>query len=94
MPKPKKKLTPEQKRAKKRRKEQFETVFINGKQKRVRREPRIDGLPVDEYIRRNADPIWLHQHGMWECMEPEPRLAPPDNSPRSEDEEDDSRIPF
>jgi len=41
-------------------------VFINGKQKRVRREPTVEGLPVDEFIRRNADPIWLHQAGDWE----------------------------
>ena len=26
-------------------------------------------MDVDEYIRRNADPIWLHQNGMWEYME-------------------------
>jgi len=71
MPKPKKKLTPEQKRAKKRRKAEFQTIFINGKQKRVRRKPTIDGQPVDEFIRRNADPIWLHQNEMWELMESE-----------------------
>ena len=49
------------------------TIFINGKQKRVRRPPTIDGIPVDEFIRQNADPIWLHQNEMWEYMEqPEP----------------------
>ncbi len=31
----------------------------------------IDGLPVDEFIARNADPIWLHQNEMWELMVPE-----------------------
>jgi len=36
------------------------TVFINGKQKRVKRPQTIDGLDMDEFIRRNADPIWLH----------------------------------
>lgn len=66
---PKKKLTPGQKAERKRRKEEFETIFVNGKQKRVRREPTIDGMPVDEFIRRNADPIFLHQNGMWELME-------------------------
>jgi hypothetical protein len=25
-------------------------------------------MPVDEFIAANADPIWLHQHGMWERM--------------------------
>ncbi len=42
------------------------TIFINGKQKRFKRPPTIDGLPVDEFIRRNADPIWLFQNEMYE----------------------------
>jgi hypothetical protein len=45
------------------------TIFIYGKQTRVPRPPTIDGLPVDEFIRRNADPIWLHQNEMWEYIE-------------------------
>jgi len=44
-------------------------IFINGKQKRVKRSPTIDSMDVDEYIRRNADPIWLHQNEMWEDIE-------------------------
>jgi hypothetical protein len=46
------------------------TIFINGKQKRVRRpDPYlIDGIPVEEFIIKNADPIWLHQNEMWEYM--------------------------
>ena len=44
------------------------TIFVNGKQKRVRRPPTIDGMDVDEFIRRNADPIWLHQNEMCEYM--------------------------
>jgi hypothetical protein len=47
---------------------QYMTVFINGKQKRVKRPQTIDGLDMDEFIRRNADPIWLHQNEMWEYM--------------------------
>ena len=47
------------------------TIFINGKQKRVKRPPTIDGMDVDEFIRRNADPIWLHQNEMWEYLEDE-----------------------
>ena len=31
-----------------------------------RREPTIDGMPVDEFVAQNADPIWLHQNGMYE----------------------------
>jgi len=45
------------------------TIFINGKQKRVRRPPTIDGIPVDELIRQNADPIWLLQNEMYELLE-------------------------
>ena len=45
------------------------TIFINGKQKRVKRPPTIDGQDMDEFIRRNADPIWLHQNEMWEYMD-------------------------
>jgi hypothetical protein len=26
-------------------------------------------MDVDEFIRRNADPIWLHQNEMWENMD-------------------------
>ena len=28
----------------------------------------IDGMDCDEFIRRNADPVWLHQNEMWECV--------------------------
>lgn len=44
------------------------TIFVGGKQKRVKRPPTIDGVDVEEFIRRNADPIWLHQNEMWEYM--------------------------
>jgi 16S rRNA U516 pseudouridylate synthase RsuA-like enzyme len=70
MGQPKKKLTAAQKAAKKKRQQEFMTIFINGKQKRVRRPVTIDGMDVDEYIRQNADPLWLHQNEMWEDMEP------------------------
>jgi hypothetical protein len=36
------------------------------KQKRVKRPPTIEELPVDEFIRTNADPIWLFQNEMHE----------------------------
>lgn len=71
MAKPKRKLTPAEKRARKKRREEFMTVFVNGKQKRVRRPPTIDGLSVDEFIHRNADPIWLKQNEMWELLDQE-----------------------
>ena len=68
MPKPKRKLTATERRARRERKKNFMTIFVNGKQKRVRRPQLIDGLPVDEFIARNADPIWLHQNDMWELI--------------------------
>lgn len=65
----KRKLTPAEKKEKQRRRELYETVFVGGKQKRVkRRQPLIEGIPQDEFIRRNADPIWLHQNEMWEYI--------------------------
>jgi len=45
------------------------TIFIHGKMKRVRRPPLVDGMDPEEFIRRNADPIWLHQNGLWEHMD-------------------------
>ena len=68
MPKSKRKLTAAEKAEKKRRQKEYMTIFINGKQKRVKRPPTIEGMDVDEFIRRNADPIWLHQNEMWEYM--------------------------
>ena len=44
------------------------TVFMNGKQVRVRRPPTIEGMDADEFIRQNADPVWLKQHGYWEII--------------------------
>lgn len=67
--KPKKKLTAAQRAARKKRKAEFMTVFMNGRQVRVRRPPTVDGIPLDDFIRHNADPIWLHQHGYWEILE-------------------------
>ena len=68
MAKAKKKLTAAQRAARKKRKAEFMTVFMNGRQVRVRRPPAVDGIPVEEFIRQNADPIWLHQHGYWEIL--------------------------
>jgi len=75
MAKIKKKLTAEQKRARKaakaERQQKYEWVFMNGKQVRVKRRPTIDGMDVDDYIVQNAGPIWLHQNEMWEYIEVE-----------------------
>ena len=84
--KPKQKPTAAQRREKKRRKAEFVTIFIGGKQKRVRRPPTIEGLPVDELIRRNADPFRLHQNEMWEYLDPPESLTPTDHK--------DEDVPF
>lgn len=66
MAKQKRKLTPKERAEKKRHRQEYMTIFINGKQKKVRREPTIEGMSVDEFIRNNADPIWLLQNEMYE----------------------------
>ena len=90
MAKPKKKLTAAQRAAKKQRKKDFMTVFMNGKQVRVRREPTIDGMTVEDFILENADPIWLHQNGYNEIlyereMEAEKEAAGEDSADESPD---------
>lgn len=71
MAKPKRKRTAAEKKARQDRKRDYVRVFINGKQIWQKRELEalIDGLPVDEFIARNADPIWLHQNEMRELLE-------------------------
>jgi hypothetical protein len=71
MAKPKRKRTAAEKRARRERKLKFMTIFVNGRQKRVPRPQLIDGLPVEEFIARNADPVWLHEQGLWEYMTPD-----------------------
>ena len=68
MAKRKQKLTAAERAEKKRRRKEYMTLFIKGTQKQDKRPPTIDGMDVDEFIRRNADPIWLHQNEMWEYM--------------------------
>ncbi len=73
MPKAKKTLTTAQKRARKKakaeRQRKYMWVFMNGKQVRVKRPLTIEGMDADEYIQKNADPIWLHQNEMWEYIQ-------------------------
>ena len=68
MAKRRRKLSAAKKAEKKRHRKEYMTLFVNGKQKRVNHPTTIDGLDVDEFIRRNADPIWLHQNEMWEYL--------------------------
>lgn len=71
MAKPKRKLTPEERRQRRERKKTMQCILIGGKQKWVRRPPEIEGLSADEFIACNADPIWLVQNEMWEYLDPE-----------------------
>lgn len=57
MDRPSRKFTAGERRARRERKKTFMTIFINGKQERVPRPTLIDGLPVEKFIVRNADPI-------------------------------------
>ncbi|MDP2178048.1 hypothetical protein [Methylicorpusculum sp.] len=54
-------------------------VFLNGKQVKIKRPPMIEGIDADEYIQQNADPIWLHQHGLWEYIRDEGEMHEADN---------------
>ncbi len=94
MAKVKKKLTMAQKRAKKARQQQYETVFINGKQLRIKRPPMVEGMTVDEFIMTNADPLWLHQNEMWELIPVEESSENMTASVRSPAESCDDDIPF
>ena len=75
MAKVKKKLTAAQKGARKEakaeRQKKYMWLFKNGKQVRVKMRPGIVPMGVDEFIKINADPIWLHQNEMWECIKTE-----------------------
>lgn len=94
MAKVKKKLTTAQKRAKKERRQQYETVFMNGKQVRIKRPPMVEGMTVDEFIMTNADPLWLHQNEMWELIPVEESSEKMTDSARSLAESFDDDIPF
>ncbi len=85
MPKTKRKLTPAEKAAKARRKAEFTFIFLNGRQKMVRR----SASEQDEFILRNADPLWLHQNEMWEYI---PEVI--DESVGASEWTDDQHIPF
>jgi hypothetical protein len=44
-----------------------EIYFVRGKMKK-RKIPLIDGLEVEEFIRRNADDVFLLQNGYYEIL--------------------------
>ena len=59
------------KKAKAGKQKKYMWIFRNGKKVRIKRPPTIDGIDVDEFIRRNADSVWLHQNEMWEYIDEE-----------------------
>lgn len=68
MPQPKRKLTASERKRRREQKRKFMSVFINGKQVRAPHPSPIEGLTIDEFIARNAAPIWLHQSEFWETL--------------------------
>jgi hypothetical protein len=66
MRKQKKRISSAKKAEKKRMRKEYMTIFVSGKQKRVKRPLTIEGTSKDEFIRGNADPIWLLQNEMCE----------------------------
>ena len=79
MSKLKKKLTTAQKRVRKKIKEEnqkkYMWVFLNGKQVKIKRPLMIEGIDAEEYIQRNADPLWLHQNEMWEYIKKDENIS-------------------
>jgi hypothetical protein len=96
MARPNRRLTPEERNARRKRRKETMLVFINGKQKRVKREPTIDGMNVDEFDRRNADPIVLPQNEMWKYMVSDKDGGGENGNRRSSDRTDDREedMPF
>ena len=43
------------------------TYFVRGKMKQ-RKIPLIGGMEVDDFIRQNADDVWLMQNGYYEIL--------------------------
>ncbi len=86
----KKRLTAAQRAERAQRRAEFMWVFRNGKRVRVPRPQLIDGLSVEEFVEQNADPIWLHQEGLWELMPVEGVVEPIDTEVDAEEPE----LPF
>jgi hypothetical protein len=55
MTKRKRKLTAQQRAEKKRRRQEYMTIFVGGKQKRVKRPPTIEGISVQS---QGRDRVW------------------------------------
>lgn len=79
----------------------WEYYFVGGKQKKSKVRV-VDGEDFDDdYIRNNADDIWLHQNGMWDIIHerqnPTPDTRDGDSPVPDEyldEDDDDYEIPF
>ena len=60
----------------------FEVFFVKGKQKRMKVRL-IDGMPVNEFVERNADDIFLLQSGQYEILHEREMRRSEDQSPFS-----------
>jgi hypothetical protein len=65
------KLSKSENENRKLRKLRYMTIFINGKQKRVKRPETINGIPMDEFIQNNGDNMFYYQNGDYEMIKPE-----------------------
>jgi hypothetical protein len=52
------------------------------------------GWYADEFIMKNADPIWLHQNEMWELIPVEERSSDAKSDIESDAEQSEDIIPF
>lgn len=59
-------------RSRKKRSKKFRIVFRNGRQVRVPLDDMVEGMPVEEFILRNAGPIFLHENELWQSLQPPP----------------------
>lgn len=80
--KPKRKLTAAERRKRKEWRAAHQMIFINGKQRWVRRPPLIDGIDAELFYERNATPIEMHQDGRWDLLQ---AMADADAQPRPDD---------
>lgn len=93
-------MAAKQKRERSRRRSGYTRVFLNGKEKWLKRPATIDGCGADEFIAGNVDPLWLHQNEMWECIDALPapmvttRECTADPSSVPDTWSDDDELPF
>ncbi|TLD68207.1 hypothetical protein FEM03_23915 [Phragmitibacter flavus] len=67
-----------------------ETHFVGGKQNR-RKVRTVDGMEPDEFLRRNACDVWLHQEGHHDVLHQKEMER---NRETIDEIDDDDEIPF